>query len=105
MALTKVFAKLGLSNYKSGFQFNLKQDLDDQKEYILIARIYIKINKKKAFLINSLNGGFFYCKTDWEEYFLNVEQEFSCQKGWLTLKEKDLPVALKNLSKTNYENK
>ena len=50
-------------------------------------------------------GGFFYCKTDWEEYFLNVEKEFSCQKGWLTLKEKDLPVVLKNLSKTNYENK
>ena len=49
--------------------------------------------------------GLVYCKTDWEDYYFQIEEEFSLSKGWQKEDLNSLPVALKSLPKTNYEKK
>ena len=49
--------------------------------------------------------GLVYCKTDWEDYYFQIEEEFSLSKGWQKEDLNSLPVALKSLPRTNYEKK
>lgn len=64
----------------------------------LLGKEFLKQSYKKL-----KHGGYIYFKTDWEEYFLSIEKEFSFQKKWIKQEEKDFPTVLKTLSKTNYE--
>ena len=50
-------------------------------------------------------GGLICIKTDWEDYFIYLEKEFSFHKGWVEQNIKHFPNALKYLPATNYESK
>ena len=66
----------------------------------LLRKEFIELSYKKL-----KPAGVIYCKTDWENHFLNLKKEFYSQRKWLEQNQNALPFVLKNLSKTRYENK
>ena len=58
-------------------------------------------------LINSslASGGFFYCKTDWEDYAKHISRVFKIANGWDACTTADLEVSYQEIPSTSYERK
>lgn len=66
----------------------------------LLSEDFLNLLYKKVVL-----GGTVYCKTDWEDYYLQIKKSFSSVKGWGFQDLDDLPEHIKFLPKTKYERK
>lgn len=66
----------------------------------LLSKEFLHLLHKKL-----VSAGLIYCKTDWEEYYFQIEKQFSSSKNWQKEDLRSLPVALKTLPQTNYERK
>ena len=58
-------------------------------------------------LINSslIPSGFFYCKTDWEDYAKHISRVFKIANGWDACTTADLEVSYQEMPSTSYERK
>ena len=50
-------------------------------------------------------NGLVFCKTDWEDYYYQIEEVFSSDTAWASEDLANLPEYLKSLPKTKYERK
>ena len=50
-------------------------------------------------------NGMIFCKTDWEDYFIEIKDKFGASPNWDRVRENKVPDFLKQIPKTNYERK
>jgi len=59
-----------------------------------------------SLLFNKITtNGLVFCKTDWEDYYYQIEEVFSSDTGWASEDLANLPEYLQSLPKTKYERK
>lgn len=66
----------------------------------LISRDFVDLLYKKT-----KKNGMIFCKTDWEDYFIEIKDTFELSPHWDRVGENKVPELLKQIPKTNYERK
>jgi len=66
----------------------------------LISEDFVDLLYKKT-----KTNGMIFCKTDWEDYFIEIKDKFGASPNWDRVRENKVPDFLKQIPKTNYERK